>query len=158
MFTCLCAHLAHGSWAPLTSVHIAHSTSTDPVFSLLRRLQTRHCSHSLPGAICETHAAAVPGAVLLRRPLPSIDICPPGPQQQTRRRGVRCSDGTDRQTGGRKDGRPTVACSCMSPASPCSADKYRYRPSNWRRKCSGCSPGGAGAWTVTLSWFSVLDE
>ena len=93
---------------------------------------------------------------LLRRPLPSIDICPPGPQQQTRRRGVRCSDGTDRQTDMRTDGR--TPDSCMSPASPCSADKYRYRPSNWRRKCSGCSPGGAGAWTVTLSWFSVLDE
>ena len=64
--------------------------------------------------------------------------------------------GRDRQTDRRTDGRTPDGC--MSPASPCSADKYRYRPSNWRRKCSGCSPGGAGAWTVTLSWFSVLDE
>jgi len=40
----------------------------------------------------------------------SIDISwPPGPQQQTRSSGVRRPDGTDRQTDGRTDGRPTVA-------------------------------------------------
>jgi len=40
----------------------------------------------------------------------SIDISwLPGPQQQTRSSGVRRPDGTDRQTYGRTDGRPTVA-------------------------------------------------
>jgi len=56
------------------------------VFSFLRQLTTRHCSHLLLNAVL--------------RLLPSIDIsCPQGPEQQTH-----CSsmhhliDGTDRQT------------------------------------------------------------
>jgi len=49
-----------------------------PVFSFLRRLTTRHCSHLLRRAV-----------LLLRSPL-SIDIsCSPGPQQPTRRTGIR---------------------------------------------------------------------
>ena len=79
------------------------------VFSFLRQLTTWHCPHS--------PAAAVARLLLttdLRAVQQSVHIsCPPCPQQQTRRSGMRRLDGTDGQT----DGPTPVSCIGLDPAA-----------------------------------------
>ena len=82
-----------------------NSVRNKSLFSFLRQLSTRHCSHLLPSVAAAVRRAAGPRPAAWL-PL-SIDVSRRhGAQQQTRHIGVRrVNDGTDRQT----DRRPTVS-------------------------------------------------
>jgi len=82
-----------------------NSVLNKSLFSFLRQLSTRHCSHLLPSVAAAVRRAAAPRPAAWL-PL-SIDVSRRhGAQQQTRHIGVRrVNDGTDRQT----DRRPTVS-------------------------------------------------